>query len=88
MSVENVKSFFEKAGQDKKLQARLQALLEKKKAQDAAVEDLCVLAASVGIKFTAADYAAARSGSELSDDHLRAVAGGAAPCACGPWFGC
>jgi predicted ribosomally synthesized peptide with nif11-like leader len=88
VSIENVTAFFEKAGKDKELKAKLLRILGKKMAEAEAVEELCGLAASVGITFTAADYAAARSSSELVDDHLRAVAGGTmAPCACGPYWG-
>ena len=82
MSVENVKKFFEKVEGDKELKAKLAALGEKRKAQEAAaVAELVKLAAAAGYAFTAADLAQARkqAASELSEEELKAVAGGGVP---------
>ena len=66
MSVENVKAFFEKAGEDQGLQQKLQALAEaqrqqgKSKPDDTDVAELVKLAAEAGYEFSAADWAASR----------------------------
>ena len=85
MSVKDVKAFFEKVEGDKGLQAKLKALAEKRKAQaEAGVVELVKMAAAAGLKFSAADLAEARreAAGQLSENELRAVAGGQIDSSC------
>jgi predicted ribosomally synthesized peptide with nif11-like leader len=89
MPTKDVKSFFEKVEEDRSLQEKLQAIVEKRKAQDAVtMNEMCKLAETVGFNFTPAEVAEVRNSHEFTDDQLRAALGDAEPCACGPWFGC
>lgn len=62
MSVEQVRAFFSKMEGDDQLLAKVGALHTKAKVNmDAAIADLVDIAAAEGFKFTAADYAKART---------------------------
>ncbi|MEW6359367.1 MAG: Nif11-like leader peptide family natural product precursor [Planctomycetota bacterium] len=79
MSVKNVTAFFEKLETDKALQAKVRALGEKRKKQDeATLAELAKIAKAAGLGFTPAEYAQARkkAAGELSEEQLKAVAGG------------
>jgi len=82
MSTDNVKAFFEKAKTDNALKAKLKALADKCKAQQAAaVGELIQLASESGHAFTA-DHLQAHNEAQvdaLTDDQLKSIAGGAFP---------
>ena len=83
MSTEAVKNFWQKAQQDKSLQAKLAAIEEKHRR--ATVADIVTLATEAGFVFTAAEYDAAvketlakeHGAGDLSEEQLQQIAGGA-----------
>lgn len=98
MSVDNVKTFFEKVEGDKSLQDKLRALAERQRAErEALFADLVTIAAGTGCDFTVDDFIEVlhETREEPSEKELEAFAGSKmmqcgfgdiiimAPCTCG-----
>ena len=79
---DNMKKFMELVSKDENLKQKMQSFndMEPEKAIQASI----ALAKELGIELSEADFAEKKSGGELSDDELDAVAGGGG---CGCAFG-
>ncbi len=76
---ENMKKFLELVSKDETLKQKMQAFKDMEPAD--AISAGITLAKELGIELTEADFAKEKSGGELSDDELDAVAGGGG-CGC------
>ena len=84
MSVEQVKAFFDKIRSDESLAQKLKdadAFKGDKSDKEAAVAAIVIpIAAEAGFNFTVDDFKAAFDSEKLSEDELKAVAGGGQGC--------